>query len=171
MGCCVSNDLSQELSIEELEEYNKLNADIEKILSNKDNINLENSEYLLELINKISIIIAKCEEIMRKVKLKRLDSKIINNAFENIQNKTNELNEYNKFLNNQVKENRTEILQKEYSSLKGSLLKTINDSETKYNIMKNNKDFVYYKKNIRRFSKRDRFNNQNNKLNEIFEYK
>ena len=32
MGCCVSNDLSQELSIEELEEYNKLNADIEKIL-------------------------------------------------------------------------------------------------------------------------------------------
>ena len=74
-------------------------------------------------------------------------------------------------MNNQVKENRTEILQKEYSSLKGSLLKTINDSETKYNIMKNNKDFVYYKKNIRRFSKSDRFNNQNNKLNEIFEYK
>ncbi len=37
--------------------------------------------------------------------------------------------------------------------------------------MKNNKDFVYYKKNIRRFSKSDRFNNQNNKLNEIFEYK
>ena len=163
MGCCVSNDITQELSIEELEEYNKLNAEIFNILNNKDNINLNSSEDLLEIINKISIIVANCEEIIRKVKLKRLDSKITSDAFQNIKNNINQLNEYSKFLNNQIKENRTEILQREYSTLKGSLAKTINDSELKSNNnVKNLKGFVYYKKNIRRLTKSDNFNKKNN---------
>ena len=86
MGCCVENDLFQELTIEEIEEYNELNSDINRILNNKRNIDLRNNEVLLRLINEISIKIANCEELIGKIKLKRFSSKIFGDTYQILTN-------------------------------------------------------------------------------------
>jgi len=158
MGCCVENDLFQELTIEEIEEYNKLNSDINQILSNKRNINLQNNEVLLKLINKISIKIANCEEIIGKIKLKRFNSKIFGDTYQILINNINNLNRYSKFLNEKIVKNRREILEKESTLLKGSGSKTIlsfNDSELKSSKNTFSNNFVYQKKFIRRSTKSD----------------
>jgi hypothetical protein len=158
MGCCVENDLFQELTIEEIEEYNKLNSDINQILSNKRNINLQNNEVLLKLINKISIKIANCEEIIAKIKLKRFNSKIFGDTYQILINNINNLNRYSKFLNEKIVKNRREILEKESTLLKGSGSKTIlsfNDSELKSSKNTFSNNFVYQKKFIRRSTKSD----------------
>ena len=158
MGCCVENDLFQELTIEEVEEYNKLISDINHILNNKRNIDLQNNEVLLQLINKISVKIANCEEIIERIKLKRFNSKIFGDTYQVLSNNINNLNRYNKFLNDTIIKNRKEILEKESTLLKGSGSKTIisfNDSELKSskNIFLNT--FVYQKKLIQRSTKND----------------
>ena len=158
MGCCVENDLFQELTIGEIEEYNKLISDINQILNNKRNIDLQNNEVLLELINKISVKISNCEEIIEKIKLKRFNSKIFGDTYQVLNNNINNLNRYNKFLNDTIIKNRKEILEKESTLLKGSASKTIisfNDSELKSskNIFLNT--FVYQKKLIQRSTKSD----------------
>ena len=158
MGCCVENDLIQELTIEEIEEYNKLNSDINQILSNKRNINLQNNEVLLKLINKISIKIANCEEIIAKIKSKRFNSKIFGDTYRILINNINNLNRYSKFLNEKIVKNRREILEKESTLLKGSGSKTIlsfNDSELKSSKNTFSNNFVYQKKFIRRSTKSD----------------
>lgn len=158
MGCCVENDLFQELTMEEIEEYNKLNSDINQILSNKRNINLQNNEVLLKLINKISIKIANCEEIISKIKLKRFNSKIFGDTYQILINNINNLNRYSKFLNEKIVKNRREILEKESTLLKGSGSKTIlsfNDSELKSSKNTFSNNFVYQKKFIRRSTKSD----------------
>ena len=158
MGCCVENDLFQELTIEEIEEYNKLNSDINQILSNKRNINLQSNEVLLKLINKISIKIANCEEIISKIKLKRFNSKIFGDTYQILMNNINNLNRYSKFLNEKIVKNRREILEKESTLLKGSGSKTIlsfNDSELKSSKNAFSNNFVYQKKFIRRSTKSD----------------
>ena len=158
MGCCVENDLFQELTIGEIEEYNKLISDINHILNNKRNIDLQNNEVLLQLINKISVKIANCEEIIERIKLKRFNSKIFGDTYQVLSNNINNLNRYNKFLNDTIIKNRKEILEKESTLLKGSGSKTIisfNDSELKSskNIFLNT--FVYQKKLIQRSTKND----------------
>ena len=50
MGCCEPNELSQEITVEEIEEYNKLNSEIDQILTNKNDIDIYNSDSLLKLI-------------------------------------------------------------------------------------------------------------------------
>jgi 4-diphosphocytidyl-2C-methyl-D-erythritol kinase len=158
MGCCVENDLFQELTLEEIEEYNKLNSDINQILSNKRNINLQNNEVLLKLINKISIKIANCEEIIEKIKLKRFNSKIFGDTYQILMNNINNLNRYSKFLNEKIIKNRREILEKESTLLKGSGSKTFisfNDSELKSSKNTFSNNFVYQKKFIRRSTKSD----------------
>ena len=158
MGCCVENDLFQELTIEEIEEYNKLNSDINQILSNKRNINLQSNEVLLKLINKISIKIANCEEIIDRIKLKRFNSKIFGDTYQILMNNINNLNRYSKFLNEKIVKNRREILEKESTLLKGSGSKTIlsfNDSELKSSKNTFSNNFVYQKKFIRRSTKSD----------------
>ena len=158
MGCCVENDLFQELTIEEIEEYNKLISDINQILSNKRNINLQSNEVLLKLINKISIKIANCEEIIERIKLKRFNSKIFGETYQVLNNNINNLNRYNKFLNDTIIKNRKEILEKESTFLKGSGSKTIfsfNDSELKSSKNTFSNNFVYQKKFIRRSTKSD----------------
>ena len=158
MGCCVENDLFQELTIGEIEEYNKLISDINQILNNKKNIDLQNNEVLLELINKISIKIANCEEIIDRIKLKRFNSKIFGDTYQVLNNNINNLNRYNKFLNDTIIKNRKEILEKESNFLKGSGSKTIisfNDSELKSNRNIFLNTFVYQKKLIQRSTKSD----------------
>ena len=69
MGCCVSNDSGfNDIPFEEIEEYNKLKSEMNQILDNKDKINQTNNEELLETINKISILIARAEETIGKMK-------------------------------------------------------------------------------------------------------
>ena len=158
MGCCVENNLFQELTIEEIEEYNKLISDINQILNNKRNIDLQNNEVLLELINKISVKISNCEEIIEKIKLKRFNSKIFGDTYQVLNNNINNLNRYNKFLNDTIIKNRKEILGKESTFLKGSGSKTIisfNDSELKSNRNIFLNTFVYQKKLIQRSTKSD----------------
>ena len=158
MGCCVENDLFQELTIGEIEEYNKLISDINQILNNKRNIDLQNNEVLLELINKISVKISNCEEIIEKIKLKRFNSKIFGDTYQVLNNNINNLNRYNKFLNDTIIKNRKEILEKESTFLKGSGSKTIisfNDSELKSNKNIFLNTFVYQKKLIQRSTKSD----------------
>ena len=157
MGCCVENDLFQELTIEEIEEYNKLISDINQILIFYKYI-LQNNEVLLELINKISVKISKCEEIIEKIKLKRFNSKIFGDTYQVLNNNINNLNRYNKFLNDTIIKNRKEILEKESTFLKGSGSKTIisfNDSELKSNRNIFLNTFVYQKKLIQRSTKSD----------------
>ena len=53
MGCCEPNELSQEITIEEIEEYNKLNSEIDQILTNKNDIDIYNSDNKKNKIKKI----------------------------------------------------------------------------------------------------------------------
>ena len=158
MGCCVANDLTQELSLEEVENYNKLNSEINQILNNKNNINLQNSKLVLKLINKISIKISNCEEIIDKIKMKRLSSKVFGESYQIINNNINKLKEYSKFLNSKITQNRKEILEKENLFLKESGTKTIisvNESQLRSNNNRFLNGFVYQKKFINRGTKSD----------------
>ena len=49
MGCCEPNELSQEITVEEIEEYNKLISEIDQILTNKNDIDIYNTDSLLKL--------------------------------------------------------------------------------------------------------------------------
>ena len=158
MGCCVANDLTQELSLDEIDNFNKLNSEINQILNNRNNINLQNSDVLLKLINKISIKISNCEEIIDKIKLKRLNSKVLSESYQIINNNINKLKEYSKFLNSKIIQNRREILEKENLFLRESGTKTIisvNESQLRENNNKFLNDFIYQKKLIKRSTKSD----------------
>ena len=158
MGCCEPNELSQEITIEEIEEYNKLNSEIDQILTNKNDIDIYNSDSLLKLINKISVKISNCKEIIRKIKLKRFSSKFSGDTLKNLKNIVKQLNEYSKHLNEQITENRKENLLRENMILKElgtNTIITVNESKLKTN--PNNEksldSFVYHKKCIRRNTK------------------
>ena len=158
MGCCVANDLTQELSLDEIDNFNKLNSEINQILYNRNNINLQNSDVLLKLINKISIKISNCEEIIDKIKLKRLNSKVLSESYQIINNNINKLKEYSKFLNSKIIQNRKEILEKENLFLRESGTKTIisvNESQLRANNNKFLNNFIYQKKLIKRSTKSD----------------
>ena len=158
MGCCVANDLTQELSLDEIDNFNKLNSEINQILNNRNNINLQNSDVLLKLINKISIKISNCEEIIDKIKLKRLNSKVLSESYQIINNNINKLKEYSKFLNSKIIQNRKENLEKENLFLRESGTKTIisvNESQLRENNNKFLNDFIYQKKLIKRSTKSD----------------
>ncbi len=158
MGCCEPNELSQEITVEEIEEYNKLNSEIDQILTNKNDIDIYNSDSLLKLINKISVKISNCKEIIRKIKLKRFSSKFSGDTLRNLKNIVKQLNEYSKHLNEQNTENRKENLLRENMILKElgtNTIITVNESKLKTN--PNNEksldSFVYHKKCIRRNTK------------------
>ena len=156
MGCCVSSDLNQELSLEEIEDYNKLNSEIKQILNNKNNIDIQNSDILLKLINRISIKIANCEEIIRKIKLKRFSSKFSGDTIKIVNGNINQLNKLSKYLNEQITENRRESLQTDNMLLKELGTKsvcTVNESHLKTTKSSTLNSFVYYKKCIKRIAK------------------
>lgn len=158
MGCCVENDLFQELTIGEIEEYNKLISDINQILNNKRNIDLQNNEVLLELINKISVKISNCEEIIEKIKLKRFNSKFSGDTLKFLNNNIKQLKTFNNFLNEQITENRRENLQKEETILKEfgvNTINTVNEILLTSNNRQSLSNFVYHKKNIRRNTRDD----------------
>jgi hypothetical protein len=179
MGCCVSNDSGfNDIPFEEIEEYNKLKSEMNQILDNKDKIDQTNNEELLETINKISIVIARGEEAIGKMKpLKRIKSNFINELQE-INNKINDLKEYSSTLNNQMKKNKNEIQLKEVinnENLNNELPKDentllrgnkknmdINNNDElekgKNDIKLNNFDKIYFKKYIRRNKRSDNFN-------------
>lgn len=179
MGCCVSNDSGfNDIPFEEIEEYNKLKSEINQILDNKDKINQTNNEELLETINKISILIARGEEAIGKMKpLKRIKSNFINELQE-INNKINDLKEYSITLNNQMKKNKNESQLKEVISnenLNNELPKDentllrgnkknidINNNDElekeKNDIKLSNIDKIYFKKYVRRNKRSDIFN-------------
>ena len=179
MGCCVSNDSGfNDIPFEEIEEYNKLKSEMNQILDNKDKINQTNNEELLETINKISILIARGEEAIGKMKpLKRIKSNFINELQE-INNKINDLKEYSFSLNNQMKKNKNEIQLKEVISnenLNNELPKDentllrgnkknmdINNNDElekeKNDIKLSNFDKIYFKKYVRRNKRSDNFN-------------
>ena len=92
MGCCVSNDAGfNDIPFEEIEEYNKLKMEMNQILENKDKINQTDNDELLEIINKISLQIARGEEAIGKLKpLKRIKAKFINEQIQEINNKIND---------------------------------------------------------------------------------
>ena len=179
MGCCVSNDSGfNDIPFEEIEEYNKLKSEMNQILDNKDKINQTNNEELLETINKISILIARGEEAIGKMKpLKRTKSKFINELQE-INNKINDLKEYSFSLNNQMKNNKNEIQLKEVinnENLNNELPKDENTllrgnkknidinnngelEKEKIDIKSSNFDKIYFKKYVRRNKRSDNFN-------------
>jgi hypothetical protein len=179
MGCCVSNDSGfNDIPFEEIEEYNKLKSEMNQILDNKDKIDQTNNEELLETINKISILIARGEEAIGKMKpLKRIKSNFINELQE-INNKINDLKEYSITLNNQMKKNKNESQLKEVISnenLNNELPKDentllrgnkknmdINNNDElekeKNDIKLSNFDKIYFKKYVRRNKRSDNFN-------------
>ena len=180
MGCCVSNDSGfNDIPFEEIEEYNKLKSEMNQILDNKDKIDQTNNEELLETINKISILIARAEETIGKLKpLKRIKAKFINEQIQEINNKINDLKEYSFSLNNQMKKNKNEIQLKEVISnenLNNELPKDentllrgnkknidINNNDEfekeKNDIKLSNFDKIYFKKYVRRNKRSDNFN-------------
>ena len=179
MGCCVSNDSGfNDIPFEEIEEYNKLKSEMNQILDNKDKIDQTNNEELLETINKISILIARGEEAIGKMKpLKRIKSNFINELQE-INNKINDLKEYSFSLNNKMKKNKNEIQLKEVinnENLNNELPKDentllrgnkknmdINNNDElekeKNDIKLSNFDKIYFKKYVRRNKRSDNFN-------------
>jgi hypothetical protein len=180
MGCCVSNDGGfNDIPFEEIEEYNKLKMEMNQILDNKDKINQTDNDELLEVINKISLQIARSEEAIGKLKpLKRINAKFINEQIQEINSKINDLKEYSFTLNNQIKKNKNEIqlkenindenlnneLQKDENTLLRGNKKNmdINNNDElekgKNDIKLNNFDKIYFKKYIRRNKRSDNFN-------------
>ena len=180
MGCCVSNDAGfNDIPFEEIEEYNKLKMEMNQILDNKDKINQTDNDELLEVINKISLQIARSEEAIGKLKpLKRINAKFINEQIQEINSKINDLKEYSFTLNNQIKKNKNEIqlkenindenlnneLQKDENTLLRGNKKNmdINNNDElekgKNDIKLNNFDKIYFKKYIRRNKRSDNFN-------------
>ena len=142
MGCCpcISQRLGEILRVE-IDDLNKLEAEIVSILDNKDNVDQTNNNSLIELINKISVIIARREEIEEQINLKQ---KRFKNLFEREKlffpdSKINELKQYNTFLNNLINDNKKK-----------------NQKDIK-------KVLIYYKKNIKRSSFQS-YKNIKNKL-------
>lgn len=180
MGCCVSNDAGfNDIPFEEIEEYNKLKMEMNQILDNKDKINPTDNDELLEIINKISLQIARGDEAIGKLKpLKRINTKLINEQIQELNNKINDLKEYSFTLNNQIKKNKNEIQLKEAindENLNNELPKDDNtllrgkkkimdinnneelekgNNDTKFS----NFDQIYFKKYIRRNKRSDKFN-------------
>lgn len=180
MGCCVSNDAGfNDIPFEEIEEYNKLKMEMNQILDNKDKINPADNDELLEIINKISLQIARGDEAIGKLKpLKRINTKLINEQIQELNNKINDLKEYSFTLNNQIKKNKNEIQLKEAindENLNNELPKDDNtllrgkkkimdinnneelekgNNDTKFS----NFDQIYFKKYIRRNKRSDKFN-------------
>lgn len=180
MGCCVSNDAGfNDIPFEEIEEYNKLKMEMNQILDNKDKINPTDNDELLEIINKISLQIARGDEAIGKLKpLKRINTKLINEQIQELNNKINDLKEYSFTLNNQIKKNKNEIQLKEAindENLNNELPKDENtllrgnkknmdinnneelekgNNDTKFS----NFDQIYFKKYIRRNKRSDKFN-------------
>ena len=158
MGCCVSNELSKELTLEEIEEYNKLTSEINEILSNRNNIDINNSESLLKLTNRISVKIANCEEIIKKIKLKRFNSKFSGDTLKFLNTNIKQLNTFNNYLNEQITENRRENLHKENTLLKElgvNTINTVNENQSTSNNRKSLSNLVYHKKNIKRYTRDD----------------
>ena len=180
MGCCVSNDVGfNDIPFEEIEEYNKLKMEMNQILDNKDKINQTDNDELLEIINKISLQIARGDEAIGKLKpLKRTNIKLINEQIQEINDKINDLKEYSFTLNNQIKKNKNEIQLKEAindENLNNELPKDdntllrgnkknmdINNNEElekgKNDTKFSNFDQIYFKKYIRRNKRSDKFN-------------
>lgn len=180
MGCCVSNDAGfNDIPFEEIEEYNKLKMEMNQILDNKDKINPTDNDELLEIINKISLQIARGDEAIGKLKpLKRINTKLINEQIQELNNKINDLKEYSFTLNNQIKKNKNEIQLKEAikdENMNNELPKDENtllrgnkknmdinnneelekgNNDTKFS----NFDQIYFKKYIRRNKRSDKFN-------------
>ena len=180
MGCCVSNDAGfNDIPFEEIEEYNKLKMEMNQILDNKDKINPTDNDELLEIINKISLQIASGDEAIGKLKpLKRINTKLINEQIQELNNKINDLKEYSFTLNNQIKKNKNEIqlkeaindenLNNELPKDENTLLrgkKKIMDINNNEELEKGNNDTkfsnfdqIYFKKYIRRNKRSDKFN-------------
>lgn len=180
MGCCVSNDAGfNDIPFEEIEEYNKLKMEMNQILDNKDKINPTDNDELLEIINKISLQIARGDEAIGKLKpLKRINTKLINEQIQELNNKINDLKEYSFTLNSQIKKNKNEIQLKEAikdENMNNELPKDENtllrgnkknmdinnneelekgNNDTKFS----NFDQIYFKKYIRRNKRSDKFN-------------
>ena len=185
MGCCLTHiRIINEFPYEDIDGFNKLKNEINYILNNKENINHSDNKELLELINKISIKIAKCQEIIENLKTKRrINPEIINEIIQGIKTNVKELKEYNIFLNNQIKINKNvikikeileeEIKPKEIVNGKTKLIikdKSINNNKLKYknNLNLNQIKPIYYKKFVRR--NKNNFNKTINPMNSNKQY-
>lgn len=178
MGCCVTHiGVLNEFSFEEEEEFNKLKKEIVEILNKKDDISYDDNTKLLELINKINIKIAKCEEIIENLKFKRrIKPKIIREIIKEIKTNINELKDYNIFLNNQIKKNKNEMQQKEIieKEIHKKHVRINTDTNTLNNIKINNiilksqniinNKPIYFKKNIKRSKYSELFSKSRNTL-------
>ena len=111
MGCCVTRiGILNEFPYEEIEDFNKLKIEIVQILNSKEDMNYEDNNQILELINKINIKIAKSEELLDNVKIKKRNkSQTIKELIQEVKTDIKDLEEYNKFLNSQIKKNKNEI--------------------------------------------------------------
>ena len=176
MGCCVSHEGNlNDIPFEEIDEFRSLKQEINQILINKDNIDQTDNIQLLELINRISIKIAKCEEVIDRLKTKRkLNPKTIEENIKGLKSDINELKEYNISLNNQVKKNKSEIqlkeiikeepVEEENSKTENNILRgnnrniESNSQVKKKNLKINDVDTIYFKKYIRRNKKSNIFN-------------
>ncbi len=68
------------------------------------------------------------------------------------------MNTFNNYLNEQITENRRENLHKENTLLKElgvNTINTVNENQSTSNNRKSLSNFVYHKKNIRRYTKDD----------------
>ena len=168
MGCCVTRiGVLNEFPFEEIEEFNRLKIEIVQILNNKEDINYEDNNQILELINRINIKIAKSEEIIDNLKNKKRlkpQTQTIREIIQGIKSNIKELEEYNKFLNFQIKKNKNDInikstlkkdikqKQIEIITEENSLNNKSDDNINNDNQLKSKKDLntkpIYYKKTI-----------------------
>ena len=168
MGCCVTRiGVLNEFPFEEIEEFNRLKIEIVQILNNKEDINYEDNNQILELINRINIKIAKSEEIIDNLKNKKRlkpQTQTIREIIQGIKSNIKELEEYNKFLNFQIKKNKNDInikstLKKDIKQKQIEIIteeNTLNnksdDNINNDNQLKSKKDLntkpIYYKKTI-----------------------
>lgn len=189
MGCCGNLDKNHyEMPYEQIEEFNKLKAEIDELIANNENQKRKDSNKLLELLNKTSVKISEFEEELDDLKNKKnINKNITDDLIKGLNNDIKQLKDYYLILDNLIKENDNQNkiiklnlneIQKE-DEIKEEITLSNRDKKNNDNLRNvnnqnninsneqndsnlNNTENIYFKKYIRRNKRSNIFNKRNN---------
>ena len=181
MGCCGSNQkLQMEIPLKKVDKYNKLILTIENFLSNENQNEKYDSNKILDLLIKTSNGISEYENELKKLKKIKNENKNISDELINEINKDIKiLKNHHTTLNNLMKESEYIINKQNMFNNKEIILNNKNDIDNMIDIDKNEnslnifedinnkKEFIYFKKFIRRNKKGILNDNHNINKNKI----
>jgi hypothetical protein len=182
MGCCGSNTkLQVEIPYEKVEKYNKIKNELEQFLSSNESKEKKNRKKILDLIIKTSNEISEYEQELKKLKINKAKNADINDALlEGIDQDIKILKSHHTSLYNILKDcdyietnEQQEIINEKYTLPNNNEILMKNQNETNLILNDNSslipnsernskKEYIYFKKYIRRNKKGILNKNKNN---------